>query len=227
MPRRLVIFMYQPRQKRNSMKEMLGRMGHYLDSVFGNKVVIALAAMAAFATALYADIVGEMGTVIGYIVLAVMVLFVGDIILGVMIARRTKTFSSRGFSRSIEKMVVYTLAVVGMTAFGMLVTAVPCASGVVIMPELVGAGARMFFIWTMLLIGLTEFISIIENLRTLGFTLPDNVYKMTEWMRGKLSGTCLTPEEEEDNGTGGAEAAGGEGTGRMDSEGEEWEDNIS
>ena len=133
------------------------------------------------------------------IVMAVIILFVSDIVLGVMKAIKRGVFSSRGFSRVLEKTVVYTLAIAGMTAFGVIVPAIPFASGVVIPTEVVVASARGFFIWTLLLIGLTEFISIIENLKCLGFRMPKQVYRLIEEVKKRI-GQAVPGVEVEDNG---------------------------
>lgn len=173
-------------------------MGHYFEELFGNKLQVAGGAIIAFASSIYSMAFCDGQEVIALVVVAVVSLFIGDIILGVLRSIRQGTFSSRGFSRSLEKIVVYTMAITGMSAFGVLVPAIPIATGIDVPVEIVVASARGFFLWTLFLIGLTEFISIVENLKCLGFRLPRQVYKLIEEIKKRIG--AAVPGVEVDDG---------------------------
>ena len=165
---------------------LLIRMGSYFDSVFGNKLQVIFGAIAAFFISIWGMAGAEGQEVILLVVGATICLFVGDIILGVLIAIRQGVFSSKGFGRALEKLVVYGLVVTGMTSFGVIVAAIPCATGIAVPTEIIIASARGFFMWTLILISMTEFISIVENLRTLGFSLPQQVYDLIDEVNKRI-----------------------------------------
>lgn len=187
---------------------LLKRMGHYFEQLFGDKLSVAAGAIVAFACSVYAMAFSEGGEVIALVIAAVIALFVSDLILGMLNAIRKGTFSSRGFSRSLEKIVVYTLAVAGMSAFGVIVPAIPIAAGFEVTMEIVVASARGFFLWTLFLIGLTEFISIVENLKCLGFRLPKQIYHLIDTVQKRLNDAVPSAgesEEDEEDGEGDGE----------------------
>jgi len=161
-------------------------MGSYFDSLFANKMQVLLGAVAAFFISIWGMAGAEGQEVILLVVGATICLFVGDIILGVLIAIRQGVFSSKGFGRALEKLVVYGLVVTGMTSFGVIVAAIPCATGIAVPTEIIIASARGFFMWTLILISMTEFISIVENLRTLGFSLPQQVYDLIDEVNKRI-----------------------------------------
>lgn len=222
MPLRLYLSMRSLPILQSILKGVATRMGHYLDTIFGNKITAFFAAVASCIITLYMNFVGEMGAEIARLSIAVAILFVGDTILGSMIARDRGVFSSKGFSRVLEKMVVYTLAVVGMTAFGVLVSVLPIASGISVSDQTIDTISRIFFVWTLLLIGLTEFVSVVENLRILGFKFPKNIDRLTQWMSNKLCEITLIPSKDGRNVCGGEECGGTEGG--LDSASEKGED---
>jgi phage-related holin len=167
-------------------ERLFERMGNYFESMFGNKLQVACGGIIAFCATIYTMAFGEGQQVIGLVLFAVISMFFGDMLLGIMIAIRNGSFTSRGFSRSLEKVFVYTLAITGMTAFGVIVPAVPLITGIDVPITIVVASARAFFMWTLLLVGLTEFISIVENLKCLGFRLPDQVYRVIDIVKKKI-----------------------------------------
>lgn len=161
-------------------------MGNYFESLFGDKLQVVCSAIAAFCAMLYTMAFGEGGEVVVIIIVATGTLFASDVVLGVTRAVREGRFSSKGFSRVLEKMVVYTIAVFGMTSFGAIVPAIPTAAGIEVPLEVVVASARGFFLWTILLIGVTEFISVVENLKCLGFRLPNQIYTLIKRVKERL-----------------------------------------
>jgi len=180
-------------------------MGRYFDTIFGGKTTVFFTGIIAFFATMYSDFIGEMGYTIVQLVIAVFGLYIVDTILGSMVALRHSEFNSRSFARAIDKLVVYSLSVVGMTAFGTLVGILPAVSGIPIVEYDVSTISRLFFIWTMLLIGLTEFISTVENLRILGFKLPKNVDNLIKWMSDKLCQINLVNGKDDEDVCGGEE----------------------
>lgn len=181
-------------------------MGRYFNTIFGEKTTVFFTGIIAFFTTMFFDFVGEMGYALAQLVVTVFVLYVVDTVLGSMIALRHSEFNSRNFARSIDKLVVYSLSVVGMTAFGALVGILITVSSMSMSVEYdMGVFPRLFFIWIMLLIGLTEFISIVENLRILGFKLPKNVDNLIKWMSDKLCQINLVNGKDDEDVCGGEE----------------------
>jgi len=165
---------------------MLKRMGNYFESLFGNKLQVVIAGVLAFLAGIGFNV--ESGEHIPYILLcaSVAILYLIDLVIGSMAAWKRQEFSSRGFGRTLEKLVVYSMATLGMTAFGVIIAALPCASGVAVPVVFMIASARMFFSWCLILIGFAEFISVTENLSELGFKLPSKFMEYLDKMKKKV-----------------------------------------
>ncbi len=164
----------------------LANMGNYMDALFGSKLQVFIAGVVATVVSFLSNALGAHYNAVVTLTVAVFVLYVVDMILGMLVAWREGKFSSKGFATTFEKLIVYAMATLGMTAFGVVMASLPCVSGGIVKIDVLYAGARLFYTWCILLIGFTEFVSIIENLGKCNFSLPVNFIKYVKTVKDRL-----------------------------------------